>query len=377
MTMNRVVVVGGSIAASTAVQTLRMEGHDGPVTVISDEDRPFYTRVPLSKEVLAGKPVDDITLDADDVDVDIRLGVRATGLDVQRQLVHTTEGDEPYDGLIIATGSRARRVHDDARPELVLRTADDCIRLRERLSGSDSVLVVGGGVLGMEIASTCRSLDKSVTVVDVAPPMQRFLGAPVAAYVRSVAQAAGVTCEVIGTGSWLLGDSDSAPQGLETTDGRRFEADVVVSAVGDLPNVEWLAESGLELCGAIVVDDRCRVRPEIVAAGDVAVTRDAHGTLTRMPSWTNAVEQGRTAATALLRGDEAGPHRPSRYFWTEQFGLDIKMIGTGPHGDPATLEGRIESGSALLAWPDADVPSHILALNHPMPPAKLKRLARR
>lgn len=374
MTMNRVVVVGGSIASLTAVETLRVEGYEGRITVLSAEDRPFYTRVPLSKEVLAGKPLDDTALVAGDIGADIRVGTRATALDVERRVVVTTAGDVPYDGLVIATGSRARRLGGGRRPENVLRTADDCIRLREKLIDADSVLVVGGGVLGMEIASTCLTLDKSVTVLDVAPPMQRFLGAPVAAHVRSVAEAAGVEVVADAGGVELLGDH--APTGVQTADGRRFEADLVVSAVGDLPNVEWLAGSGLDTHGALVVDERCRVRPGIVAAGDVAVTRDAAGAFTRMPSWTNAVEQGRTAARALLSPDDAPVHRPSRYFWTEQFGLDIKMIGSGPTGEPVTLDGDIRSGRALLCWPDPDAPSHVLALNHPMPPAKLKRLAR-
>jgi NADPH-dependent 2,4-dienoyl-CoA reductase/sulfur reductase-like enzyme len=238
------------------------------------------------------------------------------------------------------------------------------------------VLVIGGGFLGMEIASTCRELGKDVTVVDLAPPLDRLLGTAVAGHVRTVAERAGVRLVVAQGGVRLLGSP--VPTGVETADGHRLEADLVVSAVGDVPNVEWLAGSGCPLSGGVVVDERCRVSPHIVAAGDVAVTAKGDGGLQRTPSWTNAIEQGRAAALALLHGDDVPPYRPSQYFWTEQFGLDVKMVGLlDPQGSPAVLDGGLDQGAALLAWPDADSPQTVVAVDHHTPPAKLKRLLRR
>jgi 3-phenylpropionate/trans-cinnamate dioxygenase ferredoxin reductase subunit len=232
---------------------------------------------------------------------------------------------------------------------------------------------VGGGFLGMEIASTARGLGKEVTVVDLAPPLDRLLGAVLGGYVRSVAVQAGVRIVVTDGGVRLLGSP--VPTGVELVDGTRLEADLVVSAVGDVPNVEWLAGSGVQVHGGIVVDDRCRVAPDVVAAGDVTVTARGDGQLTRSPHWTAAVEQARTAVRALLRGDSAMPYRPSQYCWTEQFGLDVKLVGDlDPQGEPAVLDGSLQGGSALLAWPDATAPRTVLAVNHSTPPAKLKRL---
>ena len=257
----------------------------------------------------------------------------------------------------------------------MLRSHAHCARLRDDIAAASSVLVVGGGFLGMEVASTCRKLGKQVTVVDLAPPLDRLLGAVVGSYVRSVAADAGVRIVVTDGGVRLLGAP--TPTGVELVDGSRLEADLVVSAVGDVPNVEWLAGSGVQLHGGVVVDAHCRVAPNVVAAGDVTVIAAGDGELTRSPHWTNAVDQARAAVRVLLHGDQAPPYRPSQYCWTEQFDLDVKMVGAlDPQGEPAVLDGSLDQGDTLLAWPDATAPRTVVAVNHHTPPAKLKRLLR-
>jgi 3-phenylpropionate/trans-cinnamate dioxygenase ferredoxin reductase component len=374
--MRDVVVVGGSIAALTAVQMLRMEEFDGRITVLSDEDVPPYTRVPLSKGVLVGtESIDDIVLAPLAGDVDLRLRTPATGLDLAAQTVLTPAGPVHYDGLVIATGGRARRLGTPDQVERVLRSHRDCARLRADLEVASSVLVVGGGFLGMEVASTARALGKEVTVVDLAPPLDRLLGTVVGGHVRAVAERAGVRIVVPDGGVRLLGTP--TPTGVELVDGTRLEADLVVSAVGDVPNVEWLAGSGVPVAGGIVVDAHCRVAPNVVAAGDVTVISSGDGELTRSPHWTNAVDQARAAVRSLLHGDQAAPYRPSQYCWTEQFGLDVKLVGElDPQGEPAVLDGSLADGSALLAWPDTAGPRTVIAVNHRTPPVKLKRLLR-
>jgi NADPH-dependent 2,4-dienoyl-CoA reductase/sulfur reductase-like enzyme len=371
-----VVVVGGSIAALTAVEMLRMEEFVGRITVLSDEDVPPYTRVPLSKGVLVGtESIGDTVLAPLTDDVDLRLRTPATGLDLIARTVHTPAGPVRYDGLVIATGSRARRLGTPDQDERVLRSHGDCARLRNDLAAASSVLVVGGGFLGMEVASTARALGKGVTVVDLAPPLDRLLGTVVGGHIRSVAQRAGVRLVVADGGVRLLGSP--TPTAVELVDGTRLEADLVVSAVGDVPNVEWLAGSGVQLAGGVVVDERCRVAPGVVAAGDVTVHPRGDGALVRSPHWTNAVEQARAAVRSLLHGDAAAPYRPSQYCWTEQFGLDIKLVGDlDPQGEPAVLDGSLADGSALLAWPDDAAPRTVVAVDHRTPPAKLKRLLR-
>ncbi|MEH0572994.1 FAD-dependent oxidoreductase [Streptomyces sp. B21-108] len=190
----------------------------------------------------------------------------------------------------------------------------------------------------MEVATPCRALGLEVTVVDLVPPLLRLLGPWPADFAVAAARDHGIRVQI-------------APDGVEVLGEHRvrcgesvLEADVIVCAAGDVPNIDWLSESGLPLdaAGGLVADACCRVVPGVVAAGDV-VWRQGR----RTPHWTNAVEQGRAAATSLLHGESARPCRPDPYFWTEQSGSDIKISGELPlTGVPEVLAGSVDDRSA-------------------------------
>jgi NADPH-dependent 2,4-dienoyl-CoA reductase/sulfur reductase-like enzyme len=150
----------------------------------------------------------------------------------------------------------------------------------------------------------------------------------------------------------------------------------VISAIGDVPNTEWLAESGLLTDGELAVDSRGRVRPNIVAAGDVAAIETPHGRR-RVPLWTSAIEQAKTAARALLLGDDAEPLSFQPYFWTDQFGLSLKACGELPvSGTPGYTERDEAANAALLRWQNVDGTGTAVALNYRIPVPKLRALSR-
>lgn len=372
MKSGRVIIVGGSVAASTAIQTLRVEGFDGDITLISDEAVEPYSRVPLSKGVLAGREAFETLGGLGESGVDARLSTRAVALDVANSTLLTATEEMRYDRLLVATGARARRIGAPGQRELVLRDVDDVTALRMRLEGATSVVVVGGGVLGMEVASTCAGLGLSVTVVDMVPPMSRLLGSSIARRVVMAANLAGVRVKESPGGVQLLGQPH--PSGVLCADGTTLTADAVISAVGDVPNVEWLTGSGLRLRAGVIIDDRCRAAERVFAAGDVTTPEGHGGGAARLPTFTNAVEQGRIAALAMLYGADGPRHEPSRYMWTEQFALDIKMAGAaGPVGEPQVVEGDLAAMSALLAWPDMESATTVMSVNFRIPVARLKR----
>ncbi|MFI0723424.1 NAD(P)/FAD-dependent oxidoreductase [Streptomyces sp. NPDC021224] len=365
--MRRIVVVGASIAGLTAAESLRAEGFDGSLVLLGEEAHRPYSRVPLSKELHLGGALRDAVLLPEPGDgIELRTGSRAVGLDTARRVVALAGGEEvPYDGLVVATGARARRLGDE---DLVLRTLDDAQKLTGRLAGARGVVVVGAGFLGMELASACRAIGLDVTVVDREPPLARFLGDWLAGFTVAAARDRGVVFRLAPEGAVPLG-----PHALRLG-GEVLEADVVVTAVGDLPNTDWLAGSGLPLDGGLVVDGRCRVAPGIVAAGDVAALRTPDGRTRRTPHWTNAVDQGRAAAATLLHGDAAPVRRPAPYFWTEQFGLDVKISGElPPAGPPEVLAGSPGDRSALLRWRHPRGATAV-AVNHRMPVPRLHLL---
>ncbi|KQQ90025.1 NAD(P)/FAD-dependent oxidoreductase [Arthrobacter sp. Leaf137] len=373
MTARRIVVVGNGIAGLTACDSLRAAGFDGELTVIGSERHSPYSRPALSKALLHGG--DGLTahgLPAPTHGASELLGVSAAGLDADARVVRLDGGGSlPYDGLVIAAGSRARRLGGGAA-ELSLRTLEDAVRLKELVAARPSVIVVGGGPLGMEVASGCLHNGCDVTLVTDGEPLARQLGTFLSGVFTSAAQRQGLRI-ISGPKARLL-QSGTGPR-VVLADGTVLEADVVVSAVGDVPNTEWLEGSGVLTDGTLRVDSRGRLRPDIVAAGDVAVFPHSRG-LSRVPLWTSAIDQAKAAAVGLLRGDDAPPLEFQPYFWTEAFGLSLKLVGFTPvDGTPDYREQGAGAGSQLLRWEHADGSGTAAALNYRLPVPRLRRLA--
>jgi NADPH-dependent 2,4-dienoyl-CoA reductase/sulfur reductase-like enzyme len=371
----RVVVVGNGIAGVTAADSLRAAGYDGELTLVGDEPHAAYSRPALSKALLR----DAADLTAHELPpiahgATQMLGVAAIGLDVDSRTVLLDNGEAlPYEGLVVATGCRARRLGDAAadRPrEVTLRTLDDAWRLRARIADRPSVLVVGGGPLGMEIASACVDAGCEVTLVSRGRPLARQLGPYLSDIVVSAARRRGLRI-VTTAAARPVADGDQTRVVL--ADGVVLEADLVVTAAGDVPNVEWLATSGLLRDGVLEVDERGRVRPDVVAAGDVATVPTPLGRR-RVPLWNAAIEQAKVAATALLQGDAVALPESRPYFWTEQFGLSVKAVGHLPLcGAPVVLDGDPAEDRALLRW-EAGGSTAVVALNYRVPIPRLRRL---
>lgn len=361
--MERIVVVGNGIAGQTACDSLRGAGFTGQLTVVGDEPVPAYSRPALSKALLTDGGSHELAAPAHGATE--RLGVAAVGLDVDARLVHLDDGTAlAFDGLVIATGARPRPLGE----ALVLRTLDDALALRERLAGRPSVAVVGAGPLGMEVASAAAQAGCEVTVVADTAPMRPQFGPYLSELFTTAATAAGVKL-VYGTAT------DFAAGTITLDDGSRVTAELVVAAIGDIPNVEWLRESGLLTDGRLVADSRGRVAPGIVAAGDVAHV-PIRGVVRRIPLWNSAIEQARIAAAAVLLGDAAPGFDADPYFWTEQFGLHLKAIGHLPvDGEPTVLTGEDPRGPALLHWWHPDSAGVAVAINHRIPIPRLRRAA--
>ncbi|WP_461173915.1 FAD-dependent oxidoreductase [Arthrobacter sp. Z1-9] len=384
MTMRQIVVVGNGIAGLTACDSLRSAGFDGELTIVGAERHHPYSRPALSKALLHG----DDTLQAHELpepthDATELLGVSATGLDVDARHVCLEGGGElPYDGLVIASGSRARHLAPGQRTagpqgesiprELTLRTIEDAILLKELVAPRPSVIVIGGGPLGMEVASGCLHVGCEVTLVSDVAPLARQLGGHLAGIFTTAAIQSGL--RVVQGGHARLADHGSGTR-VVLADGTELHADLVVTAIGDDPNIEWLAGSNLLTDGSLRVDSRGRVRPEIVAAGDVAFFPTRRG-VQRVPLWTSAIDQAKVAAVGLLLGDNAPEFNFQPYFWTEGFGLSLKAVGFTPvTGGPDFCEPGAESGSLLMRWHNGDSSGTAAAVNYRIPIPKLRRLA--
>ena len=372
MELNRVVVVGASLAGLRAAETLRNEGFEGDVVIIGAEPHRPYDRPPLSKKLLAGEwEPDRVQLRQpdtfDELDVEWRFGVAAAGLDTDARVVHLTDGtDVDFDGCIIATGASCRRLSEQSRYGHVheVRTLDDSMRLRAEIADGDKhVVVIGAGFIGLEVAATAKGLGNRVTVLEGGPaPLMRGLGEEMGAAIGALHEARGVEVRCDVQVDRLHDD------GVLLADGELIEADVVVVGIGVVPATAWLGDSGLELRDGVVCDETLNALDAdgsavagVYAAGDVLRwPNPLFGEEMRVEHWTNAAEQGAAAARNLLAASGVGdgspePYAPVPFFWSDQFDIRIQFLGRAHQDD----EVEVVLGSTE---PDEDGNAKFLAL---------------
>ncbi|GAA0458841.1 NAD(P)/FAD-dependent oxidoreductase [Streptomyces olivaceiscleroticus] len=350
MTDGRIAVVGASAAGLAAVEALRRGGWTGALTLIGDEPHLPYDRPPLSKQLLSGDwQADRLGLrtadQLDALDLDLRLGTRATALDAGTRTVTLADGERlACDGVIVATGVRARTLPGVAGTAGIhtLRTLDDALGLQTWLSGAERRLVVAGnGVLGCEAAAVARELGHEVTLVGRDPlPMRRLVGDGTGTLLATEHERHGVrmlTGVLDGVET-----ADGHVTGVRLTDGSTLPADTVLVAIGSEPAVDWLrADAALDTTDGLRCDEFCAAAPGIYAAGDVARWyHPGHGRHLRIEHRMNATEQAMTAARNLLAElgvteDERRPFTPVPYFWSDQYGMKLQAYGVLAGADRA------------------------------------------
>jgi len=368
----RVVVAGASLGGLRAAEQLRAAGWTGAVTVIGDEPHLPYNRPPLSKGVLAGKETFEslaFSPRASTSDVEWRLGAPVASARLRERVVVTRDGTElAFDGLVVATGLRPRRLRcpgpsGPGSGRHTVRTRADTEALRDELARPGvRVVVIGAGFIGCEVAATAVGLGiTEVTVVDVEPlPMLRPLGGLLARSLRRRHEARGVRF-ALGAGvaafAWER-DATGADRvtGVVLGDGTLLAADVVVESVGAVPNTEWLDGNGLDLSDGVRTDDQLRVGglPYVVAVGDVARFPNARydGVPRRVEHWSLPGDMARHAAKVLVghlthTETQVAPFAPLPSFWSDQhefrlqsFGApdlgtgDVRVLEGDPDGDP-------------------------------------------
>jgi 3-phenylpropionate/trans-cinnamate dioxygenase ferredoxin reductase subunit len=357
-----VAVVGAGLAGLRAAETLRSEGHRGPVVMVGAEPHPPYDRPPLSKQLLAGTwGLDRVVLRSADkiaaLGLDWRLGRRAVGLDVEARRIDLDDGSSvAYAGLVLAAGARPRTIAgtEGVGGVHLLRTLEDCFALAEATTVPGTRLVViGAGFIGSEVAATCHGRGIDVTILEALPvPLARVVGDEIGRACAALHRAHGVELR---TGIAVAGLTNEGGRviGVELVDDTVVPADVVVVGVGVEPVTDWLLASALEIDDGVVCDATLHAAEDVVAAGDVArwfdESLDRHR---RIEHWENATEQGQHAARSLLAGRRHATHyRPVPYFWSDQYDVKIQMLGSpDPGHEVVVVDGSIESGRFVAVY---------------------------
>jgi 3-phenylpropionate/trans-cinnamate dioxygenase ferredoxin reductase component len=350
--MPQVVVVGAGLGGLRAAESLRAQGFD--VMVIGDESHLPYNRPPLSKEALkGGVEVEGLHFRRKHDDIDWRLGAAATGCSLASRMVMVDDAAYPFDGLVIASGIRPRHLPVSGPQPPVLRTAEDALALRERLTPGASLLVVGAGFIGCEVAATARQLGCEVTVTAYdAEPMLRPLGPELGAAMKAHHEAHGVTFHL------GQGVKEFHADGVTLADGTRLTADVVIEAVGSVPNVEWLHGNDLNLEDGVLTDNLMQIvgtDVPVVAVGDIARFPNPRfdDVPRRIEHWNLPTETGKRAGQtlgAVLNGEEpTGDFRPMPSFWSDQYDIALQSYGQPSLGTPTLVDGEW-SGDCIVEY---------------------------
>ncbi len=340
-----VVIAGGGLAAQRAAETLRRNGYDGPLRMLSEEHVAPYDRPPLSKEFLAGER-DHCALRFRpdqwyaDNDVELVLGVSATDLDTQRRDVVLSDGARlGYDQLLIATGSTPRRLPGTEKYTNVreLRTLADARALAEALHAGARVVVVGAGFIGQEVAATARRLGAEVTIIEAAlSPLAVVLGEQLGGWFAEFHRQESI--EVLVSARIARFHGGDTLDAVELDDGRRIACDTLVVGIGTEPATAWLGSSGLDDRGVLTDAAGRTALPNVFAAGDASRSFDQRlQTHVRTEHWEAARRQGAAAAQAMLGLEVSPAGIPS--FWSDQHGVRIQYLGHAHGADGLLIDG--------------------------------------
>jgi len=356
--LNRIAVVGASLAGLRAVEFIRRAKFEGELVLIGDEEHLPYDRPPLSKEVLRGEwEQDRLALrrkSYDELNLELMPGRRAVSLDTDAREVGLEGGDVvPFDGLVIATGGRVRELPN--QPPLdgihTLRTLDDSLAIRAALASKPKVAVIGAGFIGAEVAASARQLGLEVTMIEaLETPLAQSLGPRLGGVLQEVHERRGVRVHC-GRRVEGFGGTDRVESVL-LDDGTKVDCDLVVVGIGVSPSASWLAGSGVELEDGVRCDETLASSvPGIVAAGDVASWYNPlFEERMRVEHWTNAVEQARHAVSTLLAAPgEAKSFESVPMFWSDQFDIKIQGVGRPKPTDELVLAGGVPESEKFIA----------------------------
>lgn len=348
--MNIVILGAGQAAASLAAR-LRALGHQGPITVIGDEDVAPYQRPPLSKAYLLGEmDLDRLTLRAAawwaDQQITLRLGERATAINRANRTVETTRGTYPYDALALTLGASPRHLPTAMGGALAgvhcVRNLADIAAIKPHLVAGRRLVVIGGGYIGLEAAAVARKLGLSVTLIEAAPRiLGRVAAAETADMIRALHMAHGV--EIIEGTPIARITGETAADGVDLADGRHLTADLVICGIGVAPEVALAEAAGLAIENGIAVDALGRSSDQAIwAAGDCASFAAPAGRM-RLESVGNAIDMAEAVAANMLGA--ATDYVPKPWFWSDQFDAKLQIAGlnhgydqvitrpgNGPHG---------------------------------------------
>jgi NADPH-dependent 2,4-dienoyl-CoA reductase/sulfur reductase-like enzyme len=381
--IERLVVVGASLAGLRAVEAARRSGFTGTITLVGAEPHLPYDRPPLSKDFL--DPAQDVettefrerTYLEGDLDVRLVLGEAADGLDTDERRVRVGNESIAYDALVVCTGAAARLLPgtDSMAGVHVLRGLEDARAIRAGLDARARTVIIGAGFIGSEVASAARARGLDATVIEARPtPLTRAVGPTLGRACTALHERNGTTV-LCGTGVKRL-EGNGRVERVILADGSTIEADLVVVGIGAIPNTDWLSNSAVAVADGVVCDERlASTAPGVYAAGDVARWHNPRFNKSmRIEHWTSAAEQGARAALNAIDPGGAKRYATVPYFWSDWYGSRIQFVGVPTGDDYEIVSGHLDSDHFVALYRSGDTLSGALTLNGQRHIMKYRRL---
>jgi 3-phenylpropionate/trans-cinnamate dioxygenase ferredoxin reductase component len=351
--IERIVIIGAGQAGVQAAVSLRARGYDGAMTLVGDEQHAPYQRPPLSKAFLTGKTdAGRLMLKGEafyaDAKIELIRGIAATRLDRDTQHVILHDGRRlAYDRVVLAMGARPFALPlpgADLDGVVMLRGLDDATQIRARLTKPLRAVIIGGGFIGLECAASLVRLGHDVSVIEAQSRlMARAVSKPISDAFASLHRAEGVELKLGAEVARIIGKNGNVT-GVESKAGETLPADLVIIGVGVVPNCELAEQAGLAVANGIIVDAHLATAdPHVLAIGDCAAFPSLHtGTMIRIESVQNAIDQGKAVAATIL--GQPSPYRSTPWFWSDQYESKLQIAGLGQAADQHVMRGDPASG---------------------------------
>ncbi len=355
-----VICIGASHAGAQFAVSMRQNGWEGHITLISDEEDLPYHRPPLSKDYLSGnKSIDEIWLRSaegyENAGITLKLGTRIAKINRADKTVETTDGDVlRYEKLVLATGARVRKIPipgADHQNVFYLRDTKDVRAIKAQAASGKKAVIIGGGYIGLETAASLRKQGVDVTVLEAMDRILQRVTAPIMSdFYRRVHTEEGVKIVEGDVASSIEDGEGDHALAVTTTDGHRFDADFVIVGIGVVPNTELAAEAGLTVGNGIEVNEFCQTNdPDVYAVGDVTWHHNPiYDTHLRLESVPNATEQAKTAASHIC--GKPKPYSSLPWFWSDQFDLKLQIAGLFQGYDNIVLRGNPDEGRQIAVF---------------------------
>ncbi|MDG1206443.1 MAG: FAD-dependent oxidoreductase [Pseudomonadales bacterium] len=375
--MAGIVIIGAGQGAGQAAASLRQAKYEGDITLIGDEAYPPYQRPPLSKAYLSGElPIERVYVRAEkfynDKNIDLKTSTRVESIDPQAKSVTTDSGETiAYEKLLIATGSRPRKLSitgSDLQGIHYLRTISDVDAIRESMSTARNIVIVGGGYIGLEVASVAVTSGLNVTVMEMEDRiLQRVTTPEMSAYYHNLHTSRGLNILTNSTVNGFTGTDKINGVLCKNAAGEESEipADLVIVGIGIIPNIELADVAGVDCDNGIVVDDHCRTSmQDIFAIGDCCNhPNPILDRRLRLESVPNAMEQARVAVANMLGDDKVYAAVP--WFWSDQYELKLQMVGFSADGDAQVVRGDMETNQFAVFYLKNNAVVAVDAVNSP------------